>query len=141
MFAVNEIGNYLGIAYALVAAFSCGTMGMSMILNLSLLRKFRMGWNSVAMYRVWMALGWMLTIGTLLWLTLPTVTAGIEFTVYYFLYMTGLLSGSVGAIGLSLKNIRIHVELEQRFADQLDDARAAAEARGGPSDKGEEFGE
>ena len=135
----QEIAQYLGLAYALLASFSCGTMGFSAVLNLMLLRKYPLGWNSVAVYRVCMACGWMLTIGTLLWLTLPTVTAGTQFTVYYFLYMTGLLAGAVGALGLSFKNIKIHVELEQRFADQLDEVRDTQKEE--TFEKGNDLGE
>ncbi len=121
-FLLGSLPHYLGLAYVMTAAFSCGAMGFSALLNLSLLRKYRMGFNSVAAYRVFMAMGWILTIGTLLWLTLPTVTAGTQFTVYYFLYMVGLFSGSLGATGLALKNVQIHVQLEARVQDQLEEA-------------------
>lgn len=123
-FLLGTLPEYLGLAYVLSAAFSCGTMGLSMFLNLGLIRRYKMGLNSVAAYRVFMSLGWIMTIGTLLWLTLPTITAGTQFTIYYFLYMVGLFSGSIGAIGLSFKNVSIHVQLDQRMQDQLEDATA-----------------
>lgn len=108
-------------AYFCLAAFSCGCMAVSGILNFLLLKRYPLGFNSVATYRIMMSLGWVLTAGTLLWLTLPAAQTGTDFrSPYYWCYLAGLSTGSLGAIGLAFKNINIHVHLENRFNDQLD---------------------
>lgn len=104
--------------YFCLAAFSCGCMGFAGVLNAVAIKKFKLGLNSIACYRVFLAMGYSLTTGTLLWLTLPQRSLGIHPNTEYWFYTIGLLAASIGSLGLAFKNINVYVKLEYKKYEQ-----------------------
>jgi hypothetical protein len=106
--------------YFTLASFSVGSMAFAGFLNAVSIKKFELGFNSVACFRVLMSLGYCLVVGTLLWLTIPAAKAGIHPSVEYWFYTAGLIFASVGALGLAFKNISIQVRMESNDTDEYD---------------------
>lgn len=106
--------------YFCVAAMSIGMIAFSGILNTILMIKCNLGLNSIAFFRICLSAGYVLVVGTILWLALPAAQTGIQPSLYYWSYMAGLLFSGAGAIGLSLKNIKIHVEMTAKMTDDPD---------------------
>jgi len=106
--------------YFIIAAFSIGCMGFAGCLNAVAIRRYKLGLNSIAFYRILMSLGYILVVGTLLDLTIPAAGPGVPLTVQYVFYVGGLFIAGIGAIGLALKNIAVHVNLGYKV-DDLED--------------------
>lgn len=92
---------------------------MAGILNVIAFFKLKCRLNSIPTYRALMSFGYAITIGTLLWATIPLRLVGVHPTPQYWAFMVGLALSAIGGCGLALKAVHLYVELDaEAFEDK-----------------------
>lgn len=122
------------IAYLVVvvlSAFSIGSVLVTTVLDF----KMGGGWRQTARWRGIMKLGYLIVVGTILWVVLPIRIVNVAPAT--FAYLIGLIVAGIGSLGVTFNTIKFYVDktVDEEVAQYKRKEDERKEERNGSSDR------